>query len=71
MLKNVHDKFECVCRVELLYALLEFALLHQFEIKDVVSRANKQVYLGYHNKNDAALSLVISARKQALQHHQR
>lgn len=48
MLKYVHDKFEGVRGVESLDALLEFALLHHFEVKDVVYCANKQIYLGYH-----------------------
>ena len=48
VLKYVHDKFEGVRGVESLDALLEFALLHHFEVKDVVYCANKQIYLGYH-----------------------
>ena len=49
MLENINDEFEGVRWVKALHALLEFALLNQFEVEDIIDKANQKIDLGYRN----------------------
>ena len=70
MLEDINDEIEGVRWVEVLHALLELALLNQFEVKDVVDKANQKIDLRYCNQNNSSLSLVISDLEQTLQKHE-
>ena len=70
MLEDINDEFEGVRWVKSLHALLELALLNQFEVKDVVDETNEKIDLRYCNQNYFSLSLVIGDLEQALQKHQ-
>ncbi len=69
MLEDINDELEGFRWVKALNALLKLALLDQFEVKDVIDKANQKVKMRHYEKNNFSLSLVICDFEQTLQKH--